>query len=134
MTPEEAAFVLEPIWLGFAAARWRLAEINDRMDPMESALAQARQVSDLQDASAYLATVLRNELPAYAIPLYARVVPSLEVTSTFKSLKGELRKQGFADTGADPLYVLVGGADGYVPAYDGYAADVAAAKVPDLRS
>ncbi|MGC5026941.1 long-chain-acyl-CoA synthetase [Tsukamurella sp. DT100] len=83
---------------------------------------------------AALAAQLRNELPAYAIPLYARVVPSLEVTSTFKSLKGELRKQGFAETGDDPLYVFVGGADGYVPAYDGYAADVAAAKVPDLRS
>ncbi|GAA1075627.1 long-chain-acyl-CoA synthetase [Tsukamurella spumae] len=83
---------------------------------------------------AALAAVLRNELPAYAIPLYARVVPSLEVTSTFKSLKGELRKQGFAEAGEDPLYVFVGGADGYVPAYDGYAADVAAAKVPDLRT
>lgn len=62
MTPEEAAFVLEPIWLGFAAARWRLAEVHDRMDPMESALAQARRASDLQDASTYLATVLRNYL------------------------------------------------------------------------
>ncbi|MGV7750577.1 AMP-binding enzyme, partial [Mycobacterium kansasii] len=28
---------------------------------------------------AALATQLRNELPGYAIPLYARVVPSLEV-------------------------------------------------------
>ncbi|BDH56272.1 long-chain-acyl-CoA synthetase [Tsukamurella sp. PLM1] len=83
---------------------------------------------------AALARGLRNDLPGYAIPLFVRVVPSLEVTSTFKSLKGELRKQGFADTGADPLYVFVGGADGYVPAYDGYAADVAAAKVPDLRN
>lgn len=83
---------------------------------------------------AALAAQLRGELPGYAIPLYARIVPSLEVTSTFKSLKGELRKQGFEETGEDPLYVFVGGADGYVPAYDGYAADVAAAKVPDLRS
>ncbi|CAM4051035.1 MULTISPECIES: long-chain-acyl-CoA synthetase [Tsukamurella] len=81
-----------------------------------------------------LATELRDRLPGYAIPLYVRLVPSLEVTSTFKSLKGDLRKEGFADTGDDPLYVFVGGADGYVPAYDGYADDVAAAKVPDLRN
>ncbi|BDD83692.1 long-chain-acyl-CoA synthetase [Tsukamurella pulmonis] len=83
---------------------------------------------------AVLAKQLRGELPGYAIPLFARVVPSLEVTSTFKSLKGELREQGFEKTGDDPLYVFVGGADGYVPAYDGFVADVAAAKVPDLRS
>jgi fatty-acyl-CoA synthase len=83
---------------------------------------------------AVLATELRDRLPGYAIPLYVRIVPSLEVTSTFKSLKGDLRKEGFADTGDDPLFVFVGGADGYVPAYDGFAGDVAAAKVPDLRN
>ncbi len=83
---------------------------------------------------AALAKQLRGGLPGYAIPLYVRVVPSLEVTSTFKSLKGELREQGYADTGDDPLYVLVGGTEGYVPAYDEYPAAVAAAKVPDLRS
>lgn len=62
MTPEEAAFVLEPIWLGFAAARWRLAEIHERVDPTDSALTQARHAADIQDASTYLATVLRNYL------------------------------------------------------------------------
>lgn len=62
MTPEEAAYILEPIWLGFAAARWRLAEVHEHGEGLESALAQARHLSDLQDASTYLATVLRNYL------------------------------------------------------------------------
>ncbi|GAB3133207.1 long-chain-acyl-CoA synthetase FadD6 [Tsukamurella serpentis] len=83
---------------------------------------------------AALAKTLREHLPGYAIPLYVRVVPGLELTSTFKSLKGELRDQGFEETGDDPLYVFVGGSEGYIPAYSEYPADVAAAKVPDLRN
>ncbi|ADG77794.1 AMP-dependent synthetase and ligase OS=Tsukamurella paurometabola (strain ATCC 8368 / DSM /CCUG 35730 / CIP 100753 / JCM 10117 / KCTC 9821 / NBRC 16120/ NCIMB 702349 / NCTC 13040) OX=521096 GN=Tpau_1163 PE=3 SV=1 [Tsukamurella paurometabola] len=100
----------------------------------KAGMAAVKLAQDWDFDGAVLATELRDRLPGYAIPLYVRLVPSLEVTSTFKSLKGDLRKEGFESTGDDPLYVFVGGADGYVPAYEGFAADVAAAKVPDLRN
>ncbi len=77
-----------------------------------------------------LADQVYARLPGYAVPLFIRVVPELEQTSTFKSRKVELRKQGYQPDGESTMYVLAGRADGYVPAYDGYAADVAAGTCP----
>ncbi|GAA4399708.1 long-chain-acyl-CoA synthetase [Tsukamurella soli] len=79
---------------------------------------------------AALGAQVAEHLPSYAVPLYVRLVDSLAHTSTFKSLKGDLRKQGFADSGDDPLYVYVGGTDGYVAAYPEYPAELVAGKVP----
>lgn len=81
------------------------------------------------DGKALAATAYRR-LPLYAIPLFVRVVAELEQTSTFKSRKVELRKQGYAPDTDSELYVLSGPATGYVPAYDGYADDVAAGRAP----
>jgi len=77
-----------------------------------------------------LAELAYSRLPGYAVPLFIRVVAELEQTSTFKSRKVELRKQGYASDADSQLYVLAGRAEGYVPAYDEYAADVAAARAP----
>lgn len=77
-----------------------------------------------------LATHLFDRLPSYAVPLFIRVVPELEQTSTFKSRKVELRKQGYQPDDKSELYVLAGRGDGYVPAYDDYAADVAGGRAP----
>ncbi|GAD84322.1 long-chain-acyl-CoA synthetase [Nocardia asteroides NBRC 15531] len=77
-----------------------------------------------------LAATAYQRLPLYAIPLFVRVVAELEQTSTFKSRKVELRKQGYAPDTDSELYVLSGPATGYVPAYDGYADDVAAGRAP----
>ncbi|QHN31741.1 long-chain-acyl-CoA synthetase [Gordonia amarae] len=77
-----------------------------------------------------LAAHLYEALPSYAIPLFVRIVDELESTSTFKTRKAELRNEAYGETGTDPVFVLSGRATGYVPFYDGYAADVAAAKVP----
>ncbi|GEM30129.1 long-chain-acyl-CoA synthetase [Nocardia neocaledoniensis NBRC 108232] len=77
-----------------------------------------------------LAATVYQRLPVYAIPLFVRVVAELEQTSTFKSRKVELRKQGYEPDAESKLYVLAGPDTGYVPAYDGYAADVAAGKAP----
>ena len=77
-----------------------------------------------------LAAHLYEALPSYAIPLFVRIVDELESTSTFKTRKVELRNEAYGETGTDPVFVLSGRATGYVPFYDGYAADVAAAKVP----
>ncbi|PTR30237.1 fatty-acyl-CoA synthase [Rhodococcus sp. OK519] len=78
---------------------------------------------------ARLAVDLFDRLPSYAMPLFVRIVDSLEATSTFKSRKVELREEGYADT-VDRLYVLAGRQGGYRPAYDGYARAVADGTAP----
>ncbi|MFI9509217.1 long-chain-acyl-CoA synthetase [Nocardia sp. NPDC052566] len=77
-----------------------------------------------------VAKLVYEQLPGYAVPLFLRVVRELEQTSTFKSRKVDLRKQGYAPDGNSILYVLAGRTDGYIPAYDGYAAEVATGRAP----
>lgn len=63
-----------------------------------------------------LLTLLRQELPAYAVPIFLRFQGALELTGTFKHLKGELKKDGFDIASvADPIYVLLPGSEAYVP-------------------
>ncbi|WP_336881560.1 long-chain-acyl-CoA synthetase [Rhodococcus globerulus] len=76
-----------------------------------------------------IATHLYGKLPSYAVPLFVRIVDSLEHTSTFKSRKVELRNDGY-DVGADTLHVLAGRESGYSDSYDGYVDEVAAGSVP----
>jgi fatty-acyl-CoA synthase len=77
-----------------------------------------------------LARAVYDKLPAYALPLFVRVVESLEHTTTFKSRKVELRDQAYGPDVKDPLYVLAGRDEGYVPFYDSYPDEVAAGKRP----
>jgi fatty-acyl-CoA synthase len=77
-----------------------------------------------------LARAVYDQLPAYALPLFVRVVKTLEHTTTFKSRKVELRKQAYGPEVQDPLYVLAGRDEGYVPYYDEYPEEVAAGKRP----
>jgi fatty-acyl-CoA synthase len=77
-----------------------------------------------------LARAVYDQLPAYALPLFVRVVKTLEHTTTFKSRKVELRKQAYGRNVPDPLYVLAGRDEGYVPYYDEYPEEVAAGKRP----
>lgn len=77
---------------------------------------------------AMAAVALNERLPKYAVPLFVREVDSLEHTSTFKSRKVELRDAGFAGVGDDRVWVLT--RDGYVPLYESYPEDVAAARQP----
>ena len=55
---------------------------------------------------------------------------SLETTSTFKSRKVDLRNQAYGPELSDPLYVLCGRQEGYVPFYSEYPAEVAAGLRP----
>ncbi|MGC4960249.1 long-chain-acyl-CoA synthetase [Gordonia sp. DT101] len=89
---------------------------------------KVRDGSDLDPGK--LAAHLYDHLPAYAVPLFVRVVDDFEQTSTFKNRKVELREEGFTKVGEDDLYVLAGRDKGYVDFYDDYPSDVAAAKVP----
>jgi fatty-acyl-CoA synthase len=87
-----------------------------------------------------LAKAAYDNLPSYAVPLFVRVVKELAHTSTFKSQKGDLRKEGYGgntgegdeDAGEieDPIYVLAGRDEGYVEFYDEYPQEVADGKRP----
>ncbi|WP_165756419.1 long-chain-acyl-CoA synthetase FadD6 [Mycolicibacillus trivialis] len=77
-----------------------------------------------------LAEVVGSRLPGYAVPLFVRVVDSMVHTSTYKSRKVELRDQAYGAEVTDPLYVLAGPQEGYVPFYPEYPDEVAAGKRP----
>jgi len=77
-----------------------------------------------------LARLLYEQLPVYAVPLFVRLVESMEHTTTFKSRKVDLRKQAYGPDVRDPLYVLAGRDEGYVPFYDEYPDEVAAGTRP----
>jgi fatty-acyl-CoA synthase len=77
-----------------------------------------------------LAHTVYEHLPSYALPLFVRLVDSLEHTSTFKSKKVDLRNQGYASDIEDPLYVLEGREEGYLPYYADYPDKVAAGSRP----
>src|SRR4051794_19574310 len=78
-----------------------------------------------------LAKAAYGRLPGYAVPLFARVVGELAHTSTFKSQKVDLRKEGYnPEDVEDPIYVLAGRDEGYVPFYDEYLTEVKDGKRP----
>ncbi|MGE0221210.1 long-chain-acyl-CoA synthetase FadD6 [Mycolicibacterium sp.] len=87
-----------------------------------------------------LAKAAYDRLPGYAVPLFVRVVGELAHTSTFKSQKVDLRKDGYGGSSGeggdddvtvdDPVYVLSGPDEGYVPFYPEYPEEVAAGKKP----
>lgn len=70
-----------------------------------------------------LCNYLRQKLPKYAVPLFIRFTPALNITGTFKQQKVELRNQGIDLSKipeTDRLYWLKG--DTYVPfTVDDYA-------------
>ena len=77
-----------------------------------------------------LARSVYGRLPPYALPLFVRVVDELAQTTTFKSRKVELRAQAYGPGVDDPLYVLAGRDEGYVPYYSEYPDEVASGKRP----
>ena len=91
----------------------------------------ALQLKDGQEFDgAALAKSVYAHLPGYAVPLFVRIVEELAHTSTFKSQKVELRKQGYGEDVEDPLYVLSGKDEGYVPFYPEYVDEVVEGKRP----
>jgi len=74
---------------------------------------------DLAAFSGYVAA----RLPTYARPVFLRIEPEIDVTGTFKMVKGDLREQGFdPDRISDPLYVMKPGSSVYEPLDRDYAA------------
>lgn len=79
-----------------------------------AAITPAESLATL-DFSALLA-FLRQQLPAYAVPLFLRVKLKMETTGTFKYQKTRLKDEAFdpARTGGDPIYAWLPGTDTYV--------------------
>ncbi len=60
------------------------------------------------------AQFVQNELPSYAVPVFIRIDTEIDVTGTFKMLKGELRQQGFhIDSIEGPVFVMKSGEQAY---------------------
>jgi len=67
---------------------------------------------DLAGFSEYIA----RSLPSYARPVFLRIHPEMEVTGTFKLMKGDLRREGYdLSLVKDPLYVMKPGKSQYEP-------------------
>ena len=83
-------------------------------------LTESVSALDLTEFSAYL----RAELPGYAIPVFVRIQPDIDVTGTFKMVKGDLRKQAYdIRQFDDPVYALLPGQEEYqvldIPSLEG---------------
>ena len=132
-------------WKGENVATTEVEGAFDGIDAVEQAVAYGVEVPGCDGRAGMVAVQLRPEqsidpkeladqlyrtLPAYALPLFVRFVPEIETTSTFKNRKVELRNEAYSEIGDDEMWVLSGRSDGYVPFYDDYPADVAAAKAP----
>jgi len=67
-----------------------------------------------------LADHLQRELPAYAIPVFVRLLTRVETTGTFKHRKVDLKKAGFDPSrcDGDPVYILKDREQGYTPITD----------------
>jgi citronellyl-CoA synthetase len=77
---------------------------------------------DLEAFSAYI----NHELPTYARPVFLRVEQEIDVTGTFKMVKGKLRDEGYDPSKVtDPLYVLKPGSQRYEPLDPAFADAIA---------
>ena len=73
------------------------------------------------DAEAFSRHVA-GELPPYARPLFLRVQSDIDVTGTFKMLKGDLKQEGYdLSRVAEPLYVMKPGSTAYERLDAGFA-------------
>jgi len=62
------------------------------------------------------ASHLRKNLAPYAVPIFLRIVPEMDITGTFKHKKNELRDEGFDLTKVkEPIYFLNQAAQTYEP-------------------
>lgn len=68
-----------------------------------AAIVDADNKIDLQN----LVVSLKKNLPAYAHPVFIRILPSMPVTTTFKMIKKDLQSEGFdVNKVKDKMYFL----------------------------
>ena len=72
---------------------------------------------------AAFAEYVQRELPPFARPVFLRLQANMEVTGTYKLVKGDLRREGY-DVAAtdDPMFVMKPGAAAYEPLAADYLA------------
>lgn len=74
---------------------------------MDGRAGMAALVTDSSFEISNLASHLKTRLPAYALPVFIRIKPDMEVTGTFKQRKVDLVKEGFdPSVVSDDLYFL----------------------------
>ncbi|RON20542.1 long-chain-acyl-CoA synthetase [Pseudomonas brassicacearum] len=68
----------------------------------------------------------RQQMPAYAVPLFLRVKVKMETTGTFKYQKTRLKDEAFdpGKTGDDPIYAWLPGTQTYVQVTEQVLADI----------
>ena len=73
-----------------------------------------------------LLSFAREQMPAYAVPLFLRVKVKMETTGTFKYQKTRLKDEAFdpGKTGDDPIYAWLPGSDTYVQITEQVLADI----------
>ncbi|MBF6620057.1 MAG: long-chain-acyl-CoA synthetase [Patulibacter sp.] len=132
-------------WKGENVATTEVEAALLRHPAVEDAVAFGVEIPDTDGRAGMVALKLRADaefdgqdvaqhvldtLPAYAVPLFVRLIEEVEQTSTFKSRKVELRNEAYSpEQVSDPLFVLGGRDAGYIPHYDDYARDVASSAV-----
>ncbi len=132
-------------WKGENVATTEVEAALLRHPAVEDAVAFGVEIPDTDGRAGMVALKLRADaefdgqdvaqhvldtLPSYAVPLFVRLIDEVEQTSTFKSRKVELRNEAYStDEVSDPLFVLGGRDEGYVPHYEAYARDVASSAV-----
>jgi citronellyl-CoA synthetase len=85
---------------------------NGRAGMAALSLSEGESELDLAGFSEHV----NRELPAYARPVFVRVLHEMETTGTFKMVKGDLRKENYdLEQVTDPLYVLKPRSQGYEP-------------------
>jgi len=72
----------------------------------------------------------RQQMPAYAVPLFLRVKVKMETTGTFKYQKTRLKDEAFdpGKTGDDPIYAWLPGTQTYVQVTEQVLADIHSGK------
>lgn len=73
-----------------------------------------------------LLSFARQQMPAYAVPLFLRVKVKMETTGTFKYQKTRLKDEAFdpGKTGEDPIYAWLPGTQTYVQVTEQVLADI----------
>jgi fatty-acyl-CoA synthase len=97
---------------------------------MDGRAGMAALVAGPEFDAATLATALASNLPAYARPVFLRLMPEMEITGTFKQRKVDLVKEGFDPSAiAEPLYWLDPASQRYERLDAARFADIASGRV-----
>jgi len=116
-------------WKGENVATSEVGEALSRFDGVEEANIYGVHVPGADGRAGMAALVampgldidklsehISAHLPAYARPLFLRLLPQMEITGTFKHRKVDLQKEGFDPSAiTDPLYFFDDVAGVYVP-------------------